>query len=127
MRYSIAKTPETATKRDWFYAVAHTLRDRMTEHWMATMNEYYKQDTKRVYYLSLEFLMGRSLVKSMLNLGLYEKCVQALTELGISLDSIAELEDDPALGNGGLGRLAACFLDSMATLNLPGYGYGIRY
>lgn len=127
MRYSIAKTPETATKRDWFYAVAHTLRDRMTEHWMATMNEYYQQDTKRVYYLSLEFLMGRSLVKSMLNLGLYEKCVQALTELGISLDSIAELEDDPALGNGGLGRLAACFLDSMATLNLPGYGYGIRY
>ncbi len=127
MRYSIAKTPETATKRDWFYAVAHTLRDRMTEHWMATMNEYYQQDTKRVYYLSLEFLMGRSLVKSMLNLGLYEKCVEALTELGISLDSIAELEDDPALGNGGLGRLAACFLDSMATLNLPGYGYGIRY
>ncbi|HEC84265.1 MAG TPA: glycogen/starch/alpha-glucan phosphorylase [Thioploca sp.] len=127
LRHTIAKTPETATNRDWFYALAYTLRDCMTERWMATLNEYYRQDTKRVYYLSLEFLMGRSLIKSMLNLGLYEQCRQAVTDLGLSLDSISEIEDDPALGNGGLGRLAACFLDSMATMSLPGYGYGIRY
>jgi glycogen phosphorylase len=127
LRYTIAKTPKTATKRDWFHALAYTLRDCMTEHWMETINEYYRQDAKRVYYLSLEFLMGRVLVKSMLNLGLYDECQQALSDLGLSLEEIAELEDDPALGNGGLGRLAACFLDSMATLNIPGYGYGIRY
>lgn len=127
LRYSIAKHPESATARDWFNATAYTLRDNMTERWMATMNEYYQQDTKRVYYLSLEFLTGRTLVKSMLNLGIYDQYTEALAELGVSQDKIAELEPDPALGNGGLGRLAACFLDSMATLNLPGYGYGIRY
>jgi len=127
LRYIIAKTPHTATDRDWFQALSYMLRKQLTERWMATMNEYYRQDTKRVYYFSLEFLMGRSLVKSMLTLDIYDECRQALTELGISLDCIAELEEDPALGNGGLGRLAACFLDSMATLSLPGYGYGIRY
>lgn len=127
LHYTIAKTPQAATDRDWFNAIAHTLRDCMTERWMATMNTYYQQDTKRIYYLSLEFLMGRTLVKSMLNLGLYDKYSQVITELGLSLDNISELEPDPALGNGGLGRLAACFLDSIATMGLPGYGYGIRY
>jgi glycogen phosphorylase len=127
LRHTIAKTPHTATDRDWFQALAYMLREQLTERWMASMNEYYQQDTKRVYYLSLEFLMGRSLVKSILTLDIYNECRQALTELGISLECIAELEDDPALGNGGLGRLAACFLDSMASLSLPGYGYGIRY
>ena len=127
LRYTIAKTANTATARDWFHAIAYSLRDCMTERWMATMNEYYQQDVKRIYYLSLEFLMGRTLLKSMLNLGIYEECCQATSELGISLERISELEDDPALGNGGLGRLAACFLDSMATMSLPGYGYGIRY
>jgi starch phosphorylase len=127
LHYSIAKTPETATKRDWLHALSYTLRDCLTEHWMTTMNEYYQQDTKRIYYLSLEFLMGRTLIKSMLNLGIYDECLEALSHLNVSLEEISELEDDPALGNGGLGRLAACFLDSMATLNLPGYGYGIRY
>lgn len=127
LHYSVAKTPPTATDRDWFYSLAYTLRDCMTERWMATMNEYYQKDTKRIYYLSLEFLMGRSLVKSMQNRGVYEECKQAFAELGVSIDDIVELEADPALGNGGLGRLAACFLDSMATLSLPGYGYGIRY
>jgi starch phosphorylase len=127
LRIIIAKTPETATDMDWFNAIAYTLRKCMTEHWMATTHEYYQQDTKRVYYFSLEFLMGRSLIKSMLNLGIYEECVQALEQLDISLDELAEIEPEPALGNGGLGRLAACFLDSMASLSLPGYGYGIRY
>jgi starch phosphorylase len=127
LRYTIAKTPDTATKLDWFYAVSYALRDCLTERWMKTTNEYYQQESKRIYYLSLEFLMGRTLIKSMLNIGVYEECKQALEELGQSLPVLAELEADPALGNGGLGRLAACFLDSMATLNLPGYGYGIRY
>ncbi len=127
LRYTIAKTPGTATDRDWFNAIAYSLKKCMTEHWMATTHEYYQQDSKRVYYLSLEFLMGRTLIKSLLNMGVYEVCNQAIEQLGLSLDHIAELEPEPALGNGGLGRLAACFLDSMATLNLPGYGYGIRY
>jgi starch phosphorylase len=94
---------------------------------METTTEYYEQESKRIYYLSLEFLMGRTLTKSMLNLGVYDECKEAIEELGQSLSVLAELEADPALGNGCLGRLAACFLDSMATLNLPGYGYGIRY
>ena len=127
LRYTIAKTPETATDRDWFQAIAYTLRKCMTERWMATTHEYYQQDRKRVYYLSLEFLMGKTLIKSLLNMGVYDECCQAIEALGLSLEHIAELEPEPALGNGGLGRLAACFLDSMATLNLPGYGYGIRY
>ncbi len=127
LRYTIAKTPETATDQDWFNAIAYTLKKCMTERWMATTHEYYQQDSKRVYYLSLEFLMGRTLIKSMLNMGVYEKCYQAIDQLGLSVEYLSEIESDPALGNGGLGRLAACFLDSMATLSLPGYGYGIRY
>ncbi len=127
MMYSIAKTTETATDRDWFNTTAYTVRDLMTQRWMSTMGEYYEQKTKRVYYLSLEFLMGRTLINSVRNLGIYESCCQALHDLGVSEHCICELEPDPALGNGGLGRLAACFLDSMATLGLPGYGYGIRY
>jgi len=127
LRHTIAKDKTTATQRDWFNVMAYTLRDRMGEAWIDTMRNYYQQDVKRVYYLSLEFLMGRSLTKSMLSLGIYESCQQALKNLGLSMETIQELEPDPALGNGGLGRLAACFLDSMATLALPGYGYGIRY
>lgn len=91
------------------------------------MRSYYQQDVKRVYYLSMEFLIGRALTNTMLNLNVYEECCQVLEEFGVSREVITELELDAALGNGGLGRLAACFLDSMATLRLPGYGYGIRY
>lgn len=133
LRHTVAKDVATATPRDWFNVIAYTLRDRLGERWINTMRNYYEQDTKRVYYLSLEFLIGRFLIKSMLHLGVYETFQNALTELGSKLDvnldlqTIQELEPDPALGNGGLGRLAACFLDSMATLSLPGYGYGIRY
>ncbi len=127
LTYSVAKDTITATDRDWFHSLAHVVRDRLIERWMETMRSYYQADSKRVYYLSLEFLIGRTLSNSLLNLGFYEECERALRELGLELENLSMLEFDAALGNGGLGRLAACFLDSMATLNLPGYGYGIRY
>ncbi len=125
--YSIGKDPLTATDRDWFYAAAAVVRERLIERWMETMRSYYREDTKRVYYLSMEFLMGRTLVNSILNIGCDDTFRKAMLELGIELEKVRELEYDAALGNGGLGRLAACFLDSMATLGIPGYGYGIRY
>jgi len=127
LSYSVAKDPITVTQRDWLAILSYTLRDRLAERWMATMRSYYQQDAKRVYYLSLEFLIGRALTNTLLNLDVYDECCQVLDELGVSREAITELELDAALGNGGLGRLAACFLDSMATLRLPGYGYGIRY
>ena len=127
LTYTVAKDTITATDRDWFHSLAHVVRDRLIERWMETMRSYYQADSKRVYYLSLEFLIGRTLSNSLLNLGFYEECERALRELGLELENLSTFEFDAALGNGGLGRLAACFLDSMATLNLPGYGYGIRY
>ncbi len=127
MIYTVGKDSFTATERDWFHAVAYSVRDRLTERWMETQRSYYKADAKRVYYLSLEFLIGRSLCNSLLNLNFNEEMREALLEFGMELENLTDLEVDAALGNGGLGRLAACFLDSMATLRLPGYGYGIRY
>ena len=127
MIFSVGKDTYTATDRDWFHSVAYVVRDRLIERWMETMRSYYTDDAKRVYYLSLEFLIGRTLTNSLLNLGFYDECRQALGDLGLDLEAIEALEYDAALGNGGLGRLAACFLDSMATMRLPGYGYGIRY
>jgi starch phosphorylase len=125
--YSIGKDPITATHRDWFHTTAYVVRERLIERWMETMRSYYKTDAKRVYYLSMEFLTGRLLANSLLNMGFYEECREALSDLELDIDRLQELEMDAALGNGGLGRLAACFLDSMATMGLPGYGYGIRY
>ena len=127
LMYSIGKDPLTATDRDWFYSAAAVVRERLIERWMETMRSYYREDTKRVYYLSMEFLMGRTLMNSMLNIGCDESFRRAMNEMGLELEKIRDMEDDAALGNGGLGRLAACFLDSMATLSIPGYGYGIRY
>ncbi|MEJ1354521.1 MAG: glycogen/starch/alpha-glucan phosphorylase [Candidatus Sedimenticola sp. (ex Thyasira tokunagai)] len=127
MTYTVGKDDYTATDRDWYLAIAYVVRDRLIDRWMETMRSYYKQDAKRVYYLSLEFLIGRTLRNSLLNLDFLEEAKQALNEIGCNLETLEELELDAALGNGGLGRLAACFLDSMATLQLPGYGYGIRY
>ena len=127
LMYSIGKDPITATERDWFYSSAAVVRERLIERWMETMRSYYREDTKRVYYLSMEFLMGRTLMNSMLNIGCDEGFRSALKEMGLELEKIRDMESDAALGNGGLGRLAACFLDSMATLGIPGYGYGIRY
>lgn len=127
LKYTIAKDPTTVTPRDWFFVLAHTVRDRLAERWAETTRQCYQKDCKRVYYLSLEFLLGRTLINAVLNLGMYEPCCRVLDKLGVSRSLMCEMESDPALGNGGLGRLAACFLDSMATLGLPGYGYGIRY
>ncbi|MFZ1545969.1 MAG: glycogen/starch/alpha-glucan phosphorylase [Candidatus Nitrotoga sp.] len=125
--YSISKYHSNATTRDWFQTTAHTVRNRLVERWMETMQRYYEHDAKRIYYLSLEFLVGRTLSNAMLNLEIEEQCKAALYEFGQELETVVEMEADAALGNGGLGRLAACFLDSMATLDLPCYGYGIRY
>ena len=127
LTYTVGKDALTATARDWYSATAYATRDHLIGRWMDTMRSYYEHDAKRVYYLSMEFLMGRTLTNAMLNLGIEPDCRAALEAHGINLDSIREVEPDAALGNGGLGRLAACFLDSMATLQIPGYGYGIRY
>ncbi len=125
--YTLGKDPITATHRDWFHTAASAVRERLIERWMETMRSYYRSDAKRVYYLSMEFLTGRLLTNSLLNMGFYDECRRALADLELDIDRIKELESDAALGNGGLGRLAACFLDSMASRSLPGYGYGIRY
>ncbi len=125
--YSIGKDPYTATSHDWLQALSYVVRDRLIERWMETQRSYYRTDTKRIYYFSLEFLIGRSLANSMLNMGFMDDCDEALCKLGLDLEELEELEHDAALGNGGLGRLAACIMDSIATLNLPGAGYGIRY
>ena len=128
--YTVGKDPLTATDRDWFFASAAVLRERMIERWMETMRSYYVQDRKRVYYLSMEFLMGRSMMNSMLNICCekeFQDAVRDLSDAGLKPEQLREMEHDAALGNGGLGRLAACFLDSMATLGVAGYGYGIRY
>jgi len=127
LEYSLAKDEYSATKLDAFKSLALTVRDRLFERWIETQQTYYNQVSKRVYYLSLEFLIGRTLGNAMINLGLREDLDRAMEELGNSLEEIEETEADAGLGNGGLGRLAACFLDSMATLQLPAYGYGIRY
>ena len=125
--YSVGKDSMTATDRDWFMTSAYMVRDRLIDRWMQTMSSYYELNAKRVYYLSMEFLIGRSLMNGLHNLKMEQPTRQALQELGVALEKIREVEFDAALGNGGLGRLAACFLDSMATLDFPGYGYGIRY
>jgi starch phosphorylase len=125
--YSLAKDQYSATARDRFMSLAMTARDRLIERWISTQQRYYKKDAKRVYYLSAEFLMGRALANNLINLGLYETAREGLKMLNLDLGSTLEQEIDAGLGNGGLGRLAACFLDSMATLDIPGYGYGIRY
>ena len=121
--FTQATVPEYATPWDIWVAVAMSVRDRLNDRWIATRNAYYsKPDTKRVYYLSLEFLMGRALGNSLVNLDLYDAYKKTLAELGYDLEDIRDLEEEAGLGNGGLGRLAACFPDSMATLELPGYG-----
>jgi starch phosphorylase len=125
--YSLAKDQYSATARDRFLSLALTVRDRLIERWIATQQRYYRRDAKRVYYLSAEFLMGRALLSNLLNLGLYETAREAMRMIGLEIGDLLEQEVDAGLGNGGLGRLAACFLDSMATLDIPGYGYGIRY
>src|SRR5262249_4018232 len=127
MMYSVAKDEYTAGEFDVYQGLALAVWDRLIERWFATQQEYYRQDVKRVYYLSMEFLMGRALLHNILNLGAHPAYREAMAELGYDLSALQEQEWDAGLGNGGLGRLAACFLDSAATLALPFYGYGIRY
>ncbi|KIH65128.1 glycogen phosphorylase, muscle form [Ancylostoma duodenale] len=116
-----------ATPRDYYMALANTVRDHLVSRWIRTQQYYYEKDPKRVYYLSLEFYMGRTLSNTMMNLGLQATVDEALYQLGLEIEELQEIEEDAGLGNGGLGRLAACFLDSMATLGIPAYGYGLRY
>ena len=127
LMFVVGKDPEAARPEDWLHAAAYAVRDQLVERWMTTTRAQYAQDAKRVYYLSMEFLIGRTFSNAMLAVGLRERVKQALADFGVDIDAVTELEPDAALGNGGLGRLAACFLDSMATLNIPGFGYGIRY
>jgi glycogen phosphorylase len=125
--YVVGKRREVATDMDYFMALAYTVRDRILARWLVTKEDYAKQDVRTVYYLSAEFLMGPHLANNLLNLGLQDAIRQATTELDLDLDHLITLEREPGLGNGGLGRLAACYLDSMATVGVPSMGYGIRY
>ncbi|TPN83159.1 glycogen/starch/alpha-glucan family phosphorylase [Mesorhizobium sp. CU2] len=127
LKYRVGKDTTVATPYDWLTASIKVVRDRVVDHWMQATKEAYDQQEKRVYYLSLEFLIGRLMRDAFSNLGLMENMREALASLGVDLDLIAGLEPDAALGNGGLGRLAACFMESMATVDIPAHGYGIRY
>jgi starch phosphorylase len=125
--YRVGKDARAARPHDWLSAVILCVRDRVIDSWMASTKTAHAAGAKRVYYLSLEFLIGRLLRDALSNLGVMEEMQSALASLGVELDVIEVLEPDAALGNGGLGRLAACFMESLASLNLPAYGYGIRY
>ena len=127
MEFELVKDKITATGDDAYFSLSLAVRDRLVRRWLRTQNQYYEKDVKRVYYLSLEYLMGRLLGNALINMGLYEECYDILKKDGYSLEEIRDFENDMGLGNGGLGRLAACYLDSMATLELPAFGYGIRY
>ncbi len=127
LKYSVAQDPSTATDRGWHFALSYAVRDAIMERFIATMQKHHAANTRRIYYMSLEYLMGRLLSNNLVNIGLFDTAKQALKELGYDLSDILEEENDMGLGNGGLGRLAACFLDSLATLDLPAVGYGLYY
>ena len=127
IRFSLAKLRIDLSKHDWYRATALVVRDMLVEKMLATRLRFDRNNSKKLYYLSLEFLIGRSLENNLFNLGIIDACRDFLAENGIELQILFDEEPDAALGNGGLGRLAACFLDSMATLDLPGYAYGINY
>ena len=127
LKYSLAKDEFSATDHDRYYALALAIRDRLVDGWIRTSVTYHKTGAKRAYYLSMEYLIGRAMGNNVINLQVDDNVRQAMADLGLSWDFLRDLERDAGLGNGGLGRLAACFLDSLATLQLPGYGYGVRY
>lgn len=127
MMFMLGKDPLIANKHEWLNALLLTVRDRLVERWLTSNRAQYSQDIRQVYYLSMEFLVGRTLSNALLSLGIYSDVRAALDQMGLDLEELIDEENDPGLGNGGLGRLAACFLDSLATLGLPGRGYGIRY
>ena len=127
LEFRLVRDRITASGDDAYFALSLAIRDRLVRSWLRTQHQYNQQDTKRVYYLSLEYLMGRLLGNALINMDYYEECYKILREDGYSLEEIRDCEKDMGLGNGGLGRLASCYLDSMATLELPAFGYGIRY
>jgi starch phosphorylase len=127
LHFTLVKDRNVATIRDYYYALAHSVRDSLVSRWIRTQQHHYAVNPKRVYYLSLEYLVGRSLQNTMINLGIQSSVDEALYQMGLDIEELEDLEEDAGLGNGGLGRLAACFLDSMATLGLAAYGYGLRY
>ncbi len=127
LKYRVGKEPSVATRHDWLTASILSLRDRVIDHWIDSTRSSYDTDGKRVYYLSMEFLIGRLMRDAMSNLGMMDAMRAALARHNVDIDIISELEPDAALGNGGLGRLAACFMESMASLGIPAHGYGIRY
>lgn len=125
--YVQGKFPSIATENDYYMALAYTVRDRLLQRWLASSNSYIENKTRTVCYLSAEFLLGPHLGNNLINLGIYDQIHQAVEELGLDLDKLIAQEEEPGLGNGGLGRLAACYMDSLATLEIPAIGYGIRY
>ncbi|KAL1462418.1 hypothetical protein WDU94_014252 [Cyamophila willieti] len=127
LHFTLVKDRNVATPRDYYFALAYAVRDNLVSRWIRTQQHYFETDPKRVYYLSLEYFMGRSLQNTMINLGIQSAIDEAMYQLGLDIEELEAIEEDAGLGNGGLGRLAACFLDSMATLGLAAYGYGIRY
>ncbi|HXX81316.1 MAG TPA: glycogen/starch/alpha-glucan phosphorylase, partial [Thermodesulfovibrionales bacterium] len=121
------RTPELATLNDWYMAVAYTVRDRLLDHFIHALKNLSRPDLKMASYLSAEFLMGPHLGNNLLNLGITDQMREAVEELGLDLEKVLAQEEEPGLGNGGLGRLAACYMDSLASLSVPAIGYGIRY
>jgi starch phosphorylase len=127
LHFSQARVPELATLNDWYMAVACTIRDRMLDNWTKTIKQLQRKDIRAVCYLSAEFLLGPHLANNTINLGIYKEVSSAISELGLDMEQIIAQEEEPGLGNGGLGRLAACYMDSLSTLDIPALGYGIRY
>ncbi|MEN9274966.1 MAG: glycogen/starch/alpha-glucan phosphorylase, partial [Gloeomargarita sp. GMQP_bins_5] len=125
--YVQGKFPQIATQNDYYMALAYTVRDRMLQRWISTAETYTKQRSRTVCYLSAEFLTGPHLGNNLINMGIYDQARQAMVDLGLDFDDLLSQEEEPGLGNGGLGRLAACYLDSLASLEIPSVGYGIRY
>src|SRR5258705_2193012 len=125
--YSQARLPEIATRNDWYMALAFTIRDRLLDRWIKTVRTFMRSDVRVVSYLSAEFLIGPQMGNNLINLGMYDQVRQATQDLGLNLDELFDHEEEPGLGNGGLGRLAACYLESVSTLQVPAIGYGIRY
>ncbi len=127
LHYVLAKFQAVATRNDYYMALAYTVRDRLLRRWIQTAQTYYEQASRTVGYFSAEYLLGPHLGNNLINLGIFDQARQAMTEMGLDLKDLLEQEEEPGLGNGGLGRLAACYLDSLATLQVPAIGYGIRY
>ena len=124
--YTQGRLPELATRNDWYMALALTVRDRLLDRWINTVRTLMRSDVRVVSYLSAEFLIGPQMGNNLINLGIHREVGQAVNDLGLDLDELIEQEEEPGLGNGGLGRLAACYLESLATLQVPAIGSGLR-